>query len=105
MVDGSSHMGFIARFKNFYNDVYSHFRVNQYIYEIEQPMFNKAFGSDFPSLLDITRNISLAFYNSNEFLEFPRPVSNKLIYIGGLLETRQENKPLLREYQKIFTRA
>uniref|UniRef100_A0A915CL92 glucuronosyltransferase n=1 Tax=Ditylenchus dipsaci TaxID=166011 RepID=A0A915CL92_9BILA len=71
-----------------------------YAYNINQPIFQAAFGSDFPSLRDIVKNVSLLFINSNPFYDFPKPISNKVIYIGGIVESK--NKPLTQEFQTIF---
>ncbi|KAL3091770.1 hypothetical protein niasHT_024352 [Heterodera trifolii] len=39
---------------------------------------------------EIARNISLLFVNTNEFFEFPRPISNKVINVGGMVEMGQK---------------
>lgn len=44
-----------------------------------------AFGKDFPSLEDVGKNVSLIFVNSNEFFEFARPLSHKVVHIGGIV--------------------
>ncbi|CAM6031429.1 unnamed protein product, partial [Sphagnum compactum] len=68
---------------------------------IQQPIFHKAYGNGFPSLRSIMRNISLAFVNSNPFFELPRPISNKIVYIGGIVESKSKTN-LTPEFQKIF---
>uniref|UniRef100_A0A915EHN6 UDP-glucuronosyltransferase n=1 Tax=Ditylenchus dipsaci TaxID=166011 RepID=A0A915EHN6_9BILA len=55
---------------------------------IEQHIVNKAFGADFPSVKEINKNISLLFVNANEFFEFPHPIFNKVIYIGGIVQSK-----------------
>jgi hypothetical protein len=34
----------------------------------------------------------LVFINSNPFFEMPRPISNKIIYIGGLVDQQKEHQ-------------
>uniref|UniRef100_A0A914H0N5 glucuronosyltransferase n=1 Tax=Globodera rostochiensis TaxID=31243 RepID=A0A914H0N5_GLORO len=57
---------------------------------IEEPIVRHAFGNDFPKMKEIARNISLIFVNSNQFFEFPRPISNKVINVGGMIEMAQK---------------
>ena len=94
-------MGFFERMINFYNFVYTHFKIKHksaqllvnvravylsryQLYQFQQPIFNRLIDVNFPSVQAITRSVSLIFVNSNEFFELPRPISNKLIYIGGI---------------------
>jgi hypothetical protein len=51
-------------------------------------LIREAFGPDFPSISELTKNISLYFLNNDPFLEFARPISSKVISIGGLVETK-----------------
>uniref|UniRef100_A0A915EKF7 Phosphatidylinositol 4-kinase type 2 n=1 Tax=Ditylenchus dipsaci TaxID=166011 RepID=A0A915EKF7_9BILA len=60
----------------------------------------KSFGSNFPSIKEITQNVSLIFTNTNEFFEFPRPVSNKVKCIGGIVQS--EAKPLRKNIKDIL---
>ena len=47
-------------------------------------MFRKNFGDDFPDLNLIAGKSPLVFINSEEFVDFPRPILHKTVYIGGL---------------------
>jgi hypothetical protein len=40
---------------------------------------------------------SLIFVNADEVLEFPRPISHKVIYIGGLIGLDKEKAKKLPE--------
>lgn len=62
------------------------------ILNFKQAIVDKAFGPGFPSLKEITRNVSLLFTNANELFELPHPISNKIIYIGGIVTSTP--KPL-----------
>lgn len=55
-------------------------------------MFRRHFGSDFPQLETIAGGSALVFVNSEEFLDFPRPILHKTVYVGGL--GMKEAKPL-----------
>lgn len=55
---------------------------------LQQPIISEAFGRDFPTLKQLAKNISLVFVNSNEFFEFPRPISHKIVNIGGLVDSK-----------------
>ena len=57
-------------------------------------MLKEIFGPEFPNLEEIVRNVSLYFVNSNPFFEMPRPISNKIIHIGGLVSSRQKKSTL-----------
>uniref|UniRef100_A0A915DWC5 UDP-glucuronosyltransferase n=1 Tax=Ditylenchus dipsaci TaxID=166011 RepID=A0A915DWC5_9BILA len=68
--------------------------------KLTQPIISKAFGADFPSLKEITKNFSLVFVNSNEFFELPHPISNKVQYVGGIVKS--EAKPISHEVKSIL---
>ncbi|KAI1700966.1 UDP-glucoronosyl and UDP-glucosyl transferase domain-containing protein [Ditylenchus destructor] len=96
-------MTFFERAYNFFNNFYEEYYINTVCATHEDPMFKAAFGSDFPSLSDIQRNVSLIFVNTNQFYGLPRPISSKIIYIGGIVESK--GKPLTKEVQNIFDRT
>ncbi|TMS32359.1 hypothetical protein L596_000210 [Steinernema carpocapsae] len=50
-----------------------------------QSIFREKFGADFPGFKDLEyRTTAIIFVNSLEMLEFARPISHKIIYMGGL---------------------
>lgn len=55
-------------------------------------MMRKKFDKNFPSALDLIRNVSFAFVNANPFFDIARPISHKTVYIGGVVE--KTPKPL-----------
>ena len=52
----------------------------------QRPLIESTFGADFPTSHRLRRRMSLLFVNSNAFLEFGRPLSHKVVYIGGLVD-------------------
>uniref|UniRef100_A0A915DPM7 glucuronosyltransferase n=1 Tax=Ditylenchus dipsaci TaxID=166011 RepID=A0A915DPM7_9BILA len=95
-------MNFVERASNLYFDLYEYYFIRPLpLLSHLQPMFNDKFGKDFPELRKIMRNISLAFFNSYEFVDLPRPISNKVIYVGGIVAESQ-TKNLTENFQKIF---
>uniref|UniRef100_A0A914UIJ9 glucuronosyltransferase n=1 Tax=Plectus sambesii TaxID=2011161 RepID=A0A914UIJ9_9BILA len=50
----------------------------------ENEIFRRYYGSDFPALDDLAKKTSLAFVNANEFFELPRPITHRIVYIGGI---------------------
>ncbi|KAL7079535.1 hypothetical protein ACQ4LE_001228 [Meloidogyne hapla] len=98
---------FISRFFNFYNEMYDWLWTDDAALRLQEPMIREEFGPDFPSLKELARNVSLYFFNANPFLEMPRPISNKVVYIGGLVEEQasKESKILEPEIQKILDEA
>lgn len=44
----------------------------------------KHFGENFASVREMMSKVPLVFANSDEILDFPRPVLHKTIYVGGL---------------------
>ncbi len=55
-------------------------------------MFRRHFGVDFPSTEELFAQSALVFVNSEELIDFPRPILHKIIYIGGL--GLEQAKPL-----------
>lgn len=42
------------------------------------------FGTSFPDVKELERNLDLIFVNSNEIIEMPRVLTTKIVYIGGV---------------------
>ncbi|KAI1694297.1 UDP-glucoronosyl and UDP-glucosyl transferase domain-containing protein [Ditylenchus destructor] len=98
-IDGMN-LGFFERTIKFYYDLYeSNFLASSYIH-MHEPIVRQAFGQDFPSLKEIARNTSLIFTNANEVFEFPKPISNKVVYIGGIVQSKL--KPLAENLKSIL---
>uniref|UniRef100_F1LE01 glucuronosyltransferase n=1 Tax=Ascaris suum TaxID=6253 RepID=F1LE01_ASCSU len=55
---------------------------------------------------DITETISkstFVFVNADEFVEFPRPITHKIVYVGGIAVDKP--KPLRKEFRKVMDAA
>uniref|UniRef100_A0A915DLM2 glucuronosyltransferase n=1 Tax=Ditylenchus dipsaci TaxID=166011 RepID=A0A915DLM2_9BILA len=98
-IDGPN-MNFVQRAMNLFANARDTLSVRHYSYQLAQPIVNKAFGADFPSLREIIKNVSLVFINSNEFFELPHPISNKVQYVGGIVKSKA--KPLSQEINSIL---
>lgn len=76
----SSDMSYVERVKNII--------MTQYFLKIVEPrqndMFRKYYGSNFPSFTDLAASSALMMVNGEEMFEFARPISHKIIYIGGI---------------------
>ncbi|CAK5119800.1 unnamed protein product [Meloidogyne enterolobii] len=107
----ASHLGlqssFYYRFFNFFNEFYDWIWMDDYILREEEQIIRQEFGSDFPDLKYLTKKVSLVFFNSNPFFEMPRPTSNKVVYIGGLVDNlaTEANKKLEPKIKKILDEA
>ncbi len=47
-------------------------------------LYRNKFGNDFIDIAEKMSQSSFMFVNSNEYLEYPRPISHRIIYIGGI---------------------
>uniref|UniRef100_A0A914MHS6 glucuronosyltransferase n=1 Tax=Meloidogyne incognita TaxID=6306 RepID=A0A914MHS6_MELIC len=105
-IPGLEH-SFVSRSINFYNEMFDWLWNGDIALRHQEPVIRAEFGADFPDLKELQKNVSLAFFNSNPFLELPRPISNKIIYIGGLVDdhTSVGNKILEPKIQKIMDEA
>ena len=83
-------MNFWERSLNFYNHFFDWLLLDDIGINAEESLISNVFGPEFPPLRQIASNISLVFVNSNQFLEFPRPISNKVVNIGGIVDARVE---------------
>uniref|UniRef100_A0A914E457 glucuronosyltransferase n=1 Tax=Acrobeloides nanus TaxID=290746 RepID=A0A914E457_9BILA len=63
-------------------------------------MLRNAFGEDFPDALEIIRKSSFVFINIPEILDQVKPISNKIVHIGGI--ALKEPKKLDERLAKIF---
>ncbi|KAK0416959.1 hypothetical protein QR680_012773 [Steinernema hermaphroditum] len=99
----SDRMTYWERFLNFVEGrVFIHYFSN-YL-DRQYKIFYEAFGDAFPVIPGLEKEFtSVAFVNSLEMLEFARPISHKIIYIGGL--GIAEPKPLDAYYKQIFNNA
>ncbi|MFH4979014.1 hypothetical protein AB6A40_005723 [Gnathostoma spinigerum] len=73
---------YFQRFNNFIQHL-----VSLYVYywgrmEVTKK-FRQRFGMEFPDVGDIARDSALILVASDEFVDFPRPITHNTIYIGG----------------------
>lgn len=47
-------------------------------------LFREKFGNDFPTIETLMPTASLHMINSEELMEYPRPVNHKILFIGGI---------------------
>ncbi|KAI1702594.1 UDP-glucoronosyl and UDP-glucosyl transferase domain-containing protein [Ditylenchus destructor] len=101
-IDGMQ-LGFFQRTVKFYYDLYEANIMAPSIIQMHEPIVRQAFGEDFPSLKELARNTSLIFTNANEVFEFPKPISNKVVYIGGIVQSKL--KPLAEKMKSILEKS
>ncbi|KAI1703578.1 UDP-glucoronosyl and UDP-glucosyl transferase domain-containing protein [Ditylenchus destructor] len=99
LIDGMN-LGFFDRTIKFYYDLYEANVLSPSYIHMHEPIVRQAFGQDFPPLKEIARNTSLIFTNANEVFEFPKPISNKVVYIGGIVQSKL--KPLAENLKSIL---
>uniref|UniRef100_A0A915PFQ2 glucuronosyltransferase n=1 Tax=Meloidogyne floridensis TaxID=298350 RepID=A0A915PFQ2_9BILA len=87
---------FFLRLLNFYNEFLDWLWIDEIYFRTQDKIIREEFGQDFPNLKELVKDTSLMFINSNPFLELTRPISNKIIYIGGLVDdmASEESKKL-----------
>uniref|UniRef100_A0A0M3IW82 glucuronosyltransferase n=1 Tax=Ascaris lumbricoides TaxID=6252 RepID=A0A0M3IW82_ASCLU len=84
----------------FFKNTCEKFTVTEYSFQ--QQVFIDKFGPSFPSLRSLLINSSFVFINSNELFELPRPVSHKMIYVGGIALPKRKELPEV--YLKLFSK-
>lgn len=88
------------RFKNLAGVTIMHLMYRYLIGGPYNDLFQKHFGADFPNIFDVAAKSPLIFVNSEELIDFPRPILHKVVYIGGI-DTNQP-EPLNEEWQKVM---
>lgn len=95
----SDRMNYIERMKNFFGVMLFRFMNHYLVVGPQTELFRKYIHPQFPNLRQLAANSPLLFVNSEELLDFPRPVLHKIIYIGGVNMNKPE--PLEEKWQKI----
>lgn len=73
-------MTLIERFFNLFNYfLYKHYIRNNFIGQTAE-----AFPPNMPHYLELMAQSAYVFVNVDEYLDFPRPISHKMINIGGV---------------------
>ena len=68
---------------------------------IQDPILKASFGQNFPDLLDILRKTSFVFTNMPEFLDIPRPMSSKLVHVGGIAMSKAKPLTTVRFFSQL----
>lgn len=95
----SDKMSFTERLKNFLGTALLHIMHYDIVVKPEQKVFYNHYGQDFPSLSQLAAKSSLVFINSEQFVDFPKPILHKVLYIGGIEMSKPA--PLENKWQKI----
>uniref|UniRef100_A0A914PNH8 UDP-glucuronosyltransferase n=1 Tax=Panagrolaimus davidi TaxID=227884 RepID=A0A914PNH8_9BILA len=97
----SDKMTFYERAQNLLEMEITAFSGNQRC-EFANEIFQKHFGLNFPRIQEIMKEkTAMIFTSVNEFIEFPRPILHKIIYIGGLgMKERSFNESLQPPFNK-----
>ncbi|MFH4983222.1 hypothetical protein AB6A40_009931 [Gnathostoma spinigerum] len=69
-------------------------RLFRHLLDAEDKLYKEMIGNEFPNLRDIIQNASVAFINTPPLVEIPRPLSPKIINIGGLVSRLSRKKVL-----------
>uniref|UniRef100_A0A1I7YBH4 UDP-glucuronosyltransferase n=1 Tax=Steinernema glaseri TaxID=37863 RepID=A0A1I7YBH4_9BILA len=97
-------MSYLERVKNVFGLHMFKFFIDRKNTALQQSIFREKYGPDFPDIRDIEfQTTSIVFVNSLEMLEFARPISHKIIYMGGLGLAKP--KPLTGKLLDIVTSA
>uniref|UniRef100_A0A914ZTC1 UDP-glucuronosyltransferase n=1 Tax=Parascaris univalens TaxID=6257 RepID=A0A914ZTC1_PARUN len=64
--------------------------------------FKETVGEDFPDLSVLARNAAIAFINVPQIVAIPRPISGKIVFVGGIAMKKPSN--LSKELAEIFDR-
>lgn len=52
------------------------------------------FGPNFLSTIELSENAKLGFVNDEELFNYPRPISSKLIFVGGIGNFNEKDSQL-----------
>ncbi|GMT23558.1 hypothetical protein PFISCL1PPCAC_14855 [Pristionchus fissidentatus] len=97
MLDRASFLNRLYDTVRIFKERYIHYNA----YNSMNDKLRARFGVDFPDVREIVRNTSMDFSNSHPLLDEPKPMSQRLRYIGGVgLPTP---KPLTKEFNDILS--
>lgn len=81
-------MPYLERAWNFFLRTYNSWVLAPRVHKVINGVFRDKFGPSFPGIERIAENMSLAFVNANEFFDLSKPISHKVINIGGIVEKK-----------------
>jgi len=97
----SSRMSFFQRVGNFIGCLFEVQLGGTMIFNSAENAIKEKYP-DF-NLMDKLQNSAFTFINTDEVIDYPAPLTSKVIYIGGL--GKSKSKPLEKKYQDIFDSA
>ncbi|CCD64217.1 UDP-glucuronosyltransferase [Caenorhabditis elegans] len=76
------------------------------MFDSEKAIYRKHFGDEIPDWRDLLPAASLYFTNSNPYLDFPRPILQKTVSIGGIsVDTKKiKSQELDKEWNHILNK-
>ncbi|VDM44884.1 unnamed protein product [Toxocara canis] len=81
---GAPYLSMSERFMNFVFTFVSRKISFAKILNEQNSMFKRMIRADFPDLRLLAQNASIAFINIPQIIDIPRPISNKIVHIGGI---------------------
>ncbi|KAH7718626.1 Protein UGT-54 [Aphelenchoides avenae] len=96
-------MPYLERAWNFFLRTYNSWVLAPRVHKVINGVFRDKFGPSFPGIERIAENMSLAFVNANEFFDLSKPISHKVINIGGIVEKKP--KALTTDMEEIFSES
>uniref|UniRef100_A0A914UQG0 UDP-glucuronosyltransferase n=1 Tax=Plectus sambesii TaxID=2011161 RepID=A0A914UQG0_9BILA len=103
VTDMTDRMTYNQRFKNFVGQLLMTTIAPMLMIKPQTALFREYYGQDFPDLADLAAKCPLVMVNTDELLDFPRPILHKIIYVGGI--GMKSPKPLEGDFKKIIDSA
>ncbi|TKR71841.1 hypothetical protein L596_019376 [Steinernema carpocapsae] len=76
-------LGYFDRARNLLRNLLQRYLTWKFLEKTTQ-RFRGIYGEKFPHIAQIVQNVSYAFINSIDALDLPRPISHKIVNIGGI---------------------
>ncbi|KAK0401477.1 hypothetical protein QR680_015808 [Steinernema hermaphroditum] len=93
-------LSYIERAKNFFQNFLFKLMAGRITTRMTAK-FRARFGDKFPEVRQIIQNVSFAFVNAIDVIELPRPITSKVINIGGI-NMREPKKDMPHDMKEIF---
>uniref|UniRef100_A0A0M3I447 UDP-glucuronosyltransferase n=1 Tax=Ascaris lumbricoides TaxID=6252 RepID=A0A0M3I447_ASCLU len=92
----------LHRLQNFIYTVLARNTYYRKMLAVQNSAFKEIVGEDFPDLAVLARNAAIAFINVPQIVAIPRPISGKIVFVGGIAMKKPSN--LSKEFAEIFDR-
>ncbi|ULT83488.1 hypothetical protein L3Y34_012608 [Caenorhabditis briggsae] len=97
-------MGFFERMSNAYK--YFQSIVIHYLQDWKMAnLFRNYISPDFPSIMEIIRNVSVVFVNTDEMFDITRSYSQKFVFVGMLEAEKSKNETLPEKLNEYFSKG